>query len=567
MANADKAAVVAKLAAAPYADDFRRLFGADAFADVEGAYQRLSLAVQQYEREDVEFNAYSSKYDAFLRGQVTLSDPELRGLALFNAPTKGNCAACHPSARADGAPPLFTDFTYDNLGVPRNPEIARNADPSYFDLGLCQRADLVQRGDLCGAFKVPSLRNVALREAYFHNGRFKTLKDALTFYVQRDTDPEKWYPLASDGTVRKFDDLPAAYRGNVNTEEAPYNRRPGEAPALSDAEIDDVIAFLETLSDGYGASARQRCHFPFSLLLSTKDCDMTTPRPRAAAAAACIGAALALSAVPPRRQAASEGDLARRVDQLAAELADVKAELARLQRERAGAAANPAANATAASAASPSAAAMAPTAPTAPTAAVAPVAAAAAQGSGLSAEPATVLTSYGELNYNRPVHDSKNTVADLRRFVLGYQHRFDETTKVVTELEVEHAVSSADDKGEVEVEQAYIERQLDVALGGARRLVPDAGRPAQREPRADRLLRRRAQLRRDGDHPEHLARRRRAVRRRVRQRRDHAVRRDHRLRPQQVGREFERGRRVAARLDPPGAFAREAHATCRCSAP
>jgi cytochrome c peroxidase len=251
MANADKASVVAKLAAAPYAEEFKKLFGADVFADVEGAYLRLSLAVQQYEREDVEFNAYSSKYDAFLRGRATLSDAELRGLALFNAPGKGNCAACHPSARSDGAAPIFTDFSYDNLGVPRNPEIGRNADPAYFDLGLCQRADLAHRGDLCGAFKVPTLRNVALREAFFHNGRFKTLKDALSFYVQRDTHPEKWYPRAADGTVMKFDDLPAEYRANVNTSEAPYDRRIGDAPALSDAEIDDVIAFLKTLSDGY----------------------------------------------------------------------------------------------------------------------------------------------------------------------------------------------------------------------------------------------------------------------------------------------------------------------------
>jgi cytochrome c peroxidase len=98
---------------------------------------------------------------------------------------------------------------------------------------------------------VPSLRNVALRGAFFHNGRFKTLKDALTFYVQRDTNPEKWYPLAADGTVMKFDDLPAEFRVNVNTSEVPYDRRIGDAPALSDAEIDDVIAFLKTLSDGY----------------------------------------------------------------------------------------------------------------------------------------------------------------------------------------------------------------------------------------------------------------------------------------------------------------------------
>ncbi len=252
MANADKAAVVAKLAAAPYAADFKALFGAGVFADVEGAFLRISLAVQQYEREDIEFNAYSSKYDAFLRGSAVLGDQELRGLALYNSPTKGNCAGCHPSARgADGSPPVFTDFSYDNLGLPRNPELQRNADPVYFDLGLCQRADLTDRTDLCGAFKVPGLRNVALRQAYFHNGRFKTLKDALTFYVQRDTNPEKFYPLDASGAPQKFNDLPTAYRANVNVTEVPYNRRLGEAPALSDAEIDDVLAFLHTLSDGY----------------------------------------------------------------------------------------------------------------------------------------------------------------------------------------------------------------------------------------------------------------------------------------------------------------------------
>lgn len=252
MANADKAAVVGKLAAATYAADIRQVFGDNVFSDVDGAFLRLSLAVQQYEREAVEFNSYSSKYDAFLRGSTALSDAEMRGLALFNSPTKGNCVACHPSARAaDGSMPLFTDFSYDNLGVPRNPELRRTADLGYYDLGLCQRADLASRGDLCGAFKVPSLRNVALRQAYFHNGRFKTLKDVLQFYVQRDTDPEKWYPLNTDGSVKKFDDLPPQYHRNVNVSEVPYNRQRGDAPALSDGEIDDVIAFLQTLSDGY----------------------------------------------------------------------------------------------------------------------------------------------------------------------------------------------------------------------------------------------------------------------------------------------------------------------------
>jgi cytochrome c peroxidase len=252
MAMPTQAAVVARLAAAPYAADFEAVFGADALADPAQAYQRMTLAIQAYEREDSEFNAFTSKYDAFLDGRATLTDQEMRGLAWFNSPAKGNCAACHPSAPgADGSPPLFTDFSYDNLGVPRNLEIAANADPAHFDLGLCQRPDLATRTDLCGAFKVPSLRNVALRQAFFHNGRFKTLKDALTFYVQRDTNPEKWYPLKADGSVAKFDDLPPRYRANVNTTEAPYDRRAGEAPALDDAEIDDVIAFLKTLSDGW----------------------------------------------------------------------------------------------------------------------------------------------------------------------------------------------------------------------------------------------------------------------------------------------------------------------------
>jgi cytochrome c peroxidase len=252
MANADVQAVVAKLAKADYASEFKRVFGADILSRPNDAMDRITLALQQYQKEDAEFRAFSSKYDEFLRGKVALSDQELRGLSLFNNPSKGNCQACHPSAKAaDGSFPLFTDFSYDNLGVPRNPAILRNADPAYFDLGLCERPELAARTDLCGAFKVPSLRNVARRQAFFHNGRFTSLKEALSFYVQRDTNPEKWYPRNADGSVRKFDDLPAAYAGNVNTTEVPYNRKPGDAPALTDAEIDDVVAFLRTLSDGY----------------------------------------------------------------------------------------------------------------------------------------------------------------------------------------------------------------------------------------------------------------------------------------------------------------------------
>jgi cytochrome c peroxidase len=252
MANADKAAVVRKIASAAWAADFKTLYGADILDDVERAFDRLGQALQRFQIEDTDKRGYTSKYDAVLRQRAALTAQEARGLHLFNDPAKGNCAACHSSEKgADGRHPLFTDFSYDNLGVPRNPDIPANADPNYFDLGLCNRAELRHRTELCGAFKVPSLRNVAQRQTYFHNGRFKTLKDVMTFYVQRDTHPQKWYPRGADGRLRKFDDLPARYHRNVNLDEAPYDRKPGEEPALNEAEIEDVIAFLQTLSDGW----------------------------------------------------------------------------------------------------------------------------------------------------------------------------------------------------------------------------------------------------------------------------------------------------------------------------
>jgi cytochrome c peroxidase len=254
MANAGVAEVVLRVQRTAYAEEFRAAFGSVIFDNPEAAFARIVFALQQYQKEDSGFHPYDSKYDQFLTGKVKLADAELRGLALFNDPAKGNCAACHTSAKgADGAPPLFTDFSFDNIGVPRNTAIPATADPAYFDLGLCgpDRNDLTSRSDLCGKFKVPTLRNVATRKAFFHNGRFNNLRDVLGFYVRRDTNPEQWYPLGIDGSIQQFDDLPPAYRGNVNTGEGPYNRSAGMAPALSSDEIDDVIRFLGSLSDGY----------------------------------------------------------------------------------------------------------------------------------------------------------------------------------------------------------------------------------------------------------------------------------------------------------------------------
>ncbi len=160
---------------------------------------------------------------------------------------------------------------------------------------------------------------------------------------------------------------------------------------------------------------------------------------RHALSLAAAAAALTLAVSAAHAQSSTEAELAQRVDKLAAELAAVKAQLAQLQQQRATAAPAPQAAAPAAPAAAPVAQAAAPTA---------------TQG------PATVLTSYGEINYNRPTKNSQDAQADVRRFVIGLQHRVDERTKVVGEVEVEHAVSSADDKGEVEIEQAYVEHQF-----------------------------------------------------------------------------------------------------------
>ena len=254
MANGDAATFAAKLALADYADELKQVFGADMFDDADGAFFRARFAVEAFEASAPELHRFDSKYDFFLAGKVMLSPAELRGLALYNRPDKGNCQGCHPSARgSDGSPPLFTDYTYDNLGVPRNAEIPANADPAYFDLGLCGpvRTDLAGRTDLCGAFKVPTLRNVATRQVFFHNGLFKNLRDAIRFYVRRDTNPDEFYPRDAQGIVDKFDDLPPEMHRNVNTAEVPYDRQPGQAPRLNDAEIDDVVAFLGTLTDGY----------------------------------------------------------------------------------------------------------------------------------------------------------------------------------------------------------------------------------------------------------------------------------------------------------------------------
>jgi cytochrome c peroxidase len=251
MANETPAEVVQRLRRGPLAARFREVFGAGAFDRDDAAFDSLLFALEVFQQSPRDFYPFSSRYDEVLRGRAALSPSEARGLALFNDPAKGNCASCHRSTPTlDGALPLFTDFGLIAIGVPRHRALPANADPAFFDLGLCGplRTDLRDRAEYCGRFRTPGLRNVALRRSFFHNGVLHTLDEVVRFYARRDTHPHEFYPLGPDGSVRKFDDLPAQYRGNVNTE-PPFDRKPGDAPALSDDEIADVIAFLKTLTD------------------------------------------------------------------------------------------------------------------------------------------------------------------------------------------------------------------------------------------------------------------------------------------------------------------------------
>jgi cytochrome c peroxidase len=252
MANASVEAVVSAVQRADYSGQFRDAFGDHVFEDSAAAFKGVLMALEAYQQSPDEFYPYSSKYDAWLRDQASLSNAETRGLAAFNDPAKGNCARCHPSAMRAGAFPQFTDFGYAAIGAPRNPRIPANGDPRYFDLGLCGplRVDLAGKKEYCGLFRTPSLRNVALRRVFFHNGVFHRLEDAVRFYAERDTQPQKWYPRAANGETQKFDDLPEAYRDNLDRQ-PPFDRRMGDQPPLSDRDVDDIVAFLNTLTDGY----------------------------------------------------------------------------------------------------------------------------------------------------------------------------------------------------------------------------------------------------------------------------------------------------------------------------
>ena len=254
MANPNKQTVVTKVKQANYALLFRKVYGQGVFDDTDDAFNKIADALAAFERTAI-FKPFSSKYDYYLAGKVQLTVQEKRGLKLFEDPDKGNCAACHPNRpMEDGTPPLFTDFTYDNLGVPRNPSnpfyvAARQHNPDskrFVDLGLGQAVgDSGQYGKL----KVPTLRNIAVTAPYMHNGYFKTLEGVVDFYSNRDIKPVCKSQWVTDTNALKIGCWPMAeVAENVNFAEL------GELN-LSKQEINDIVAFLKTLTDHYKIKA------------------------------------------------------------------------------------------------------------------------------------------------------------------------------------------------------------------------------------------------------------------------------------------------------------------------
>ena len=253
MANSSVDEVAGKLARSRYRKSFAQLFGPGVLDDPQQLVSEAMFAIGRFELEDPSFHAFTSKYDTWLQGRVRLTSAEMRGLKLFNDPQKGNCAACHISQPGpDGLPPLFTDSEYEALGVPRNPALAPNRNPRFHDLGLCGpfREDLARQTQYCGMFLTPTLRNVDQRFVFFHNGVYHTLEQVLEFYNLRSVQPEKIYPHEA-GKIQLYDDLPEEYRANVDTSDAPFDRRLGDPAPLDEGDIKDIIAFLHTLDDGF----------------------------------------------------------------------------------------------------------------------------------------------------------------------------------------------------------------------------------------------------------------------------------------------------------------------------
>lgn len=221
MNNANKKMVIETIKKSNCASLFKEIYGETIFENTDKAFGCVTEALEAYENT-LEVNPFSSKFDLYLEGKAKLSAQEKYGLKVFNDPKKGNCAACHTSTEDEITQRvLFTDFTYDNLGVPKNTTIGSNA----IDYGL---GKILGEKSENGKFKVPTLRNVANTAPYFHNGIFSSLEEVVDFYSERDSG--------------KFG--PAEVSENVNHEELGNLK-------LNKSEKAALVSFMKTLSDGY----------------------------------------------------------------------------------------------------------------------------------------------------------------------------------------------------------------------------------------------------------------------------------------------------------------------------
>jgi cytochrome c peroxidase len=238
MNNPNKQRLVEKVRKSSYARGFRDVYGPNALADIDTAFANVTRAVAAFERTPA-FAPFSSRYDRYLAGTEALTPEEQRGLAVFEDPARGNCASCHPSRPgAEGRPPLFTSFSYGNLGIPRwknspfyllPPEL--NPDGAAFvDRGLGKTTSDARED---GKFRVPTLRNVARTFPYGHNGYFRTLREMVDFLTTREVAP----------CGRTADP-------SCTAPEVPANVEPwvGHLP-LGGGDLDDLVAFLGTLTD------------------------------------------------------------------------------------------------------------------------------------------------------------------------------------------------------------------------------------------------------------------------------------------------------------------------------
>jgi cytochrome c peroxidase len=257
------AEVVSGVCGSSYADLFQQVWGADVCdpAKVNAAFDNIARSIAAFEASP-ESNAFTSKYDYYLKGLVDLTKEEKKGLNLFQS--KAKCANCHlVDPGPNGEPPLLTDFTYDNLGVPRNPDNPFYTQVDFNPLGdrwidlglgafLASRMDYEQFAPANnGKQKVPTLRNVDKRpsagfvKAYTHNGYFKSLKGIVHFYNTRDAKPVCLDPFTTEAEALAQNCWPAPeVPVNVNSQEL------GNLHLTEDQE-EAIVTFLKTLSDGY----------------------------------------------------------------------------------------------------------------------------------------------------------------------------------------------------------------------------------------------------------------------------------------------------------------------------